>query len=260
MTITQEDLVAGFKELGVEVGDVLLVHSSYLYLGSVKGGVEGGPGVVVDALLNVLTDEGTLIVPTFNFGFTRGEPWDIRNTPSHMGTITEIVRKDLRSCRVMHPIHSFAIIGKLAKELCGQRYKGSFARDSILGRLRDLDGKIMIIGLRYNQSLTFMHHVEEMIGVQHRFHKEFTGLVTDEEGNTYEDTFTMYVRDIDNGVNTDYEPLGKALEEAGVVNIRKIGNGLVKLMRANDIYPVMERELKAHPGPGFVYWYEKKDE
>ena len=44
--LTFENLVEGFRALGVAEGDALLVHSSYKSLGE----VDGGPGTVVRAL------------------------------------------------------------------------------------------------------------------------------------------------------------------------------------------------------------------
>jgi hypothetical protein len=56
--LTFEKLVEEFRELGVEEGDTLLVHSSYKSLGE----VEGGPQTVIRALEAVLGTEGTLII------------------------------------------------------------------------------------------------------------------------------------------------------------------------------------------------------
>lgn len=250
--LTFAQLVSEFRALGLCAGDVLLVHSSYKSF----GGVEGGPPTVIDALLEVLGPEGTLIMPTFNFDFTKGKPWDVRSTPSQMGVLTELVRTDPRAKRVFHPIYSFAVIGKYADYLSGLRYKSSYERNSVFGKLRDLDGKIMVIGLSYTNSMTFFHHVEQMEGVDYRFLKQFTGQVTDENGNTYTDTFEMLVRDIDRGVVTEVNPMGALMEQAGIVKIRKIGEADVKLMKANEVYAFTAREMKRDPH--LLYYVEKK--
>lgn len=250
--LTFAQLVSEFRALGLCAGDVLLVHSSYKSF----GGVEGGPPKVIDALLEVLGPEGTLIMPTFNFDFTKGKPWDVRSTPSQMGVLTELVRTDPRAKRVFHPIYSFAVIGKYADYLSGLRYKSSYERNSVFGKLRDLDGKIMVIGLSYTNSMTFFHHIEQMEGVDYRFLKQFTGQVTDENGNTYTDTFEMLVRDIDRGVVTEVDPMGALMEQAGIVKIRKIGEADVKLMKANEVYAFTAREMKRDPH--LLYYVEKK--
>jgi aminoglycoside 3-N-acetyltransferase len=93
--LTFEGLVEGFQKSGVEQGDTLLVRSSYKSFGE----VDGGPATVIRALEAALgTDgDGTLIMPTFNFDFNQGKPWDVRKTRSKMGALTEIVRIDPRA-------------------------------------------------------------------------------------------------------------------------------------------------------------------
>jgi aminoglycoside 3-N-acetyltransferase len=250
--LTFEGLLDGFKELGVEEGDVLLVHSSYKSFGE----VDGGPQTVIRALEAALGADGTLIMPTFNFDFNKGVPWDVRTTPSRMGILTEFVRKDPRAKRVFHPFYSFAILGKYAEMLGSLRYKSAYERNSVFGKLRDLNAKIMVIGLSYNDSMTFFHHIEQMEGVDYRFLKQFTGEVTDENGNTYTDTFEMLVRDIDKGVKTMVDPMGKLMEEAGVIKSAKIGEADVRLMKANEVYEFTAREMKRDPF--LLYYIEKK--
>ena len=264
--LTFEQLVDGFRKLGVMEGDTLLVHSSYKSFGE----VDGGPATVnraLEAVLRLRADEhgtplstdteGTLIMPTFNFDFTKGQPWDVRKTRSKMGALTEVVRMDPRAKRVFHPFYSFAILGKHAEMLGSLRYKSAYERNSVFGKLRDLDGKIMVIGLSYNDSMTFFHHIEQMEGVDYRFLKQFTGEVTDENGNTYTDTFEMLVRDIDKGVMTMVDPMGALMEEAGVIQSAKIGDADVKLMKANEVYEFTAREMKRDPH--LLYYVEKKD-
>jgi len=253
--LTFEQLLEGFQKLGVLQGDTLLIHSSYKSFGE----VDGGPQTVIRALEVALgtDDEGTLIMPTFNFDFNKGEAWDVRTTPSKMGVLTELVRKDPRAKRVFHPFYSFAILGKHAEMLGSLRYKSAYERDSVFGKLRDLDGKIMVIGLSYNNSMTFFHHIEQMEGVDYRFLKQFTGEVTDENGNTYTDTFEMLVRDIDKGVMTMVDPMGALMEDAGIIKSRKVGDADVKLMKANEVYEFTAREMKR--APFLLYYIDKKD-
>lgn len=252
--LTLTDLVDGFRTLGVEAGDTLLVHSSYKSFGP----VDGGPQTVIRALEMALDTEhdGTLIMPTFNFGFNKGEPWDVRTTPSKMGVLTELARQDPRAKRVFHPFYSFAVLGKHAEMLGGLRYKSAYERNSVFGKLRDLDGKIMVIGLSYTNSMTFFHHIEQMEGVDYRFLKQFTGEVTDADGRTYTDTFEMLVRDIDKGVITEVDPMGFLMEEKGVIQVRKIGEADVKLMKANEVYAFTAREMRRDPH--LLYQIEKK--
>ena len=250
--LTQTQLIENFRALGVDSGDTLLVHSSYKSF----GGVDGGPQTVIDALLEVLGADGTLLMPTFNFDFCKGADWDVRETPSQMGFMTNLVRTDPRAKRVFHPIYSFAVIGKYAEDFGALRYKSAYAKNSAFGKLRELDGKIMVVGLSYNDSMTFFHHVEEMEGVDYRYLKDFTGNITDWDGNTTVDTYQMLVRNLDMGVHTMVDPMGALMEEAGVIQSRQIGEADVRLMKANEVYEFTAREMKRDPH--LLYYVEKE--
>jgi aminoglycoside 3-N-acetyltransferase len=241
--LTYTELMAGFKAIGLQAGDTVLVHSAFKSF----GGVEGGPMAVIEALLEVLTPEGTLVMPAFNFDFTKGKPWDVRTTPSAMGIISELARTDPRFKRVFHPIYSFSIAGKYADRLTGVRYKSSYERISVFGQLRDLDAKIMVIGLSYNNSVTFFHHIEEMEGVDYRYLKAFTGEVTEADGTTTLDTFFMLVRDVERGVRTMVDPMGALAEERGISKKAMIGDAEVKIFKANELYELTRVEMRKNP-------------
>ena len=241
--ISFDKLVSEFRRIGLSNSDVLLVHSSFKSF----GGVEGGPQTVIDALMNVLGSEGTLIVPRFNFDFsTYGTTWDVRSTPSHMGIISEFVRKDPRSKKVFHPIYPFSIIGKYADELIKHRYKGGYSKDSIFHQLLVYDAKIIQIDKVY-KSTTLIHHAEEILKVDYKYYKNFTGYVIDENGKKYEDTFNLYVRKIDEGYVTDVLPIGKILEDEGVMNIDRIADATIWYMKARDVYDCTVKSIQKNP-------------
>lgn len=243
MTLSFNELVLKFQELGVVEGDTILVHSSYKSFGE----VEGGPQTVIDSLKHILTDEGTLIVPTFNYDFCDGVDYDIKKTPSKMGIISEMVRNDSKSKRTQDPVFSFAVMGKHRDYLTNLKYHHSFGADSIFAKLRELDAKIIIIGLAYNESVTFFHHIEEIQGCDYRFFKKFSGKITDIDGNVRDDEIVLFVRDIDRGVQNDVDKMGEILEKEGIVKKKIIGKSEIKLMKANQVYQRTTLELKKNP-------------
>jgi aminoglycoside 3-N-acetyltransferase len=241
--LDRTELADAFRGLGVESGDALLVHSSYKSLGSVGG----GPSSVIGALQDALGDQGTLIMPTFNFAFCEGEPFDARTTPSRMGVLTEIVRQMPGATRVEHPIYSFAVVGHRAREAATIANSSSYGRDSLFGRLRGWDGKIMIIGLSYNDSMTFFHHVEEMQGVDYRYMKSFTGAVTGMNGRVTERTVTMFVRDLERGVVTAVDAMGELLANKGIIRTGQVGAAEVRLMRAREVFEATASAMRSEP-------------
>jgi aminoglycoside 3-N-acetyltransferase len=125
--VTRTDLVAGLREIGIETGALLQVHSSLSRLGYVEGGAE----TVVDALLEAVGSEGTVMVPTFNHG--GADIFDPRTTPSTNGAVTEALRRRPEARRSLHPTHPYAAIGKHAEELVtGHLEVDTFSRRSPL--------------------------------------------------------------------------------------------------------------------------------
>ena len=59
-TIYKEDIVQGLTELGLKQGDVVIVHTSLKSIGYVCGGAQA----VIEALIEVATSEGTIVMPT----------------------------------------------------------------------------------------------------------------------------------------------------------------------------------------------------
>ena len=241
--VNLSEIEQGFKDCGLKNGDVVFLHSSYKSF----GGVEGGPQTVIEALISVIGKEGTLIVPTFNFDFSSNNvPWDSKSSPSQMGIISEIVRKNPNSRRLLHPIYSFSILGKLSNELGSLRVKSCFGEDSIFSKLRELNGKIMQIDSVY-KGTTFFHHVEEMERCTYRYLKEFSGNVTDENGTTFKGTFPILVRDLSQGIVTNIKPIGKILVSKGIIQVNKIGDATIWLMNCNDLYKETALEMKKNP-------------
>lgn len=243
MTVNFDELVSNFKKLGVVKGDVLLVHSSYKSF----GGVEGGPQTVINALKSILTEDGTLIVPTFNYDFCQGKSYDVKTTPSKMGIITEIVRADPNSKRTLDPVFSFAILGKHRDYLTNLENDHSFGANSVFEKLRELDAKIMIIGLAYNESVTFFHHIEETQRCDYRYFKEFRGKIIDYENTERDCKITLFVRDIERGVQNSVNTMGLIMEKENIVKKIIIGKSEIKLMKANDVYKRTVAEMKKNP-------------
>ena len=236
---TFDSLVDDFRAVGISTGDTVLVHSSYKSLGE----VDGGPRTALDALMGAVGYYGTLILPTFNFDFCNGVPFNSLTTPSRMGIISELGRQHPWARRWIHPIYSCAVIGRMYQT---PTYVGhtSYGRDSIFQELRDRDGLILVIGLEYNDSMTFFHHVEQLEEVNYREHKTFWGEVDGKYASA-----EMFVRKP--GVVTQVNPMGYELERQGLVN--KLGP--LKLMNANQVYDATVKLITNEPG----LLYERPD-
>jgi len=211
-------LAADWQAAGVQEGDMLLVHSSIrrILRRLVKMEAAASPSMVLESFLLALGKSGTLLLPLFNFDFTKSIAFDIRNTPSHMGILTEAGRFWPGAIRTGHPIYSFAVIGKDAKVFHGLKNFSGYGADSPFGILHRLGGKIAVLDLPDQNSMTFYHYVEETLNANYRYHKIFTGQYIDEEGHESTQNFSLFVRNIEQGVVTRVEAMGEILWEKGI--------------------------------------------
>src|SRR5881396_3779069 len=147
---TPADLNSALRHLGVVPGDVLMVHSAFdRFLG-----FQGGPVHVIRALQEVVGAGGTLMMPTIPFQGTaveyalRDPVFDVRQTVSRMGLITEVFRRCAGVLRSIHPTHSVAVWGKPAAEIIAghERSDTPCGRLTPYARLLDYDGKILLMG------------------------------------------------------------------------------------------------------------------
>ncbi|HEY0956423.1 MAG TPA: AAC(3) family N-acetyltransferase [Roseateles sp.] len=207
-----------WRDCGIAAGDSVLLHSDSLRW-SVQRRRAGQPWsaqALLDSLLEALGPEGTLLLPLFNFDFAGGKPFDIRSTPSHMGALTEAARLHPAAVRTGHPIYSFAVIGARAASVRGLDNFSGYGADSPFALLREWDGKVAVLDLSDQASMTYHHHVEEMCAAPWRYHKVFEGDCTDAAGHTSRKRYGLYVRDLAARIETWVEPMGERLWAKGL--------------------------------------------
>lgn len=242
------EMADGLRDLGLEAGDVALVHSAL-------SGMDGRPEDLLAAFLEVLGEDGTLVVPTFNWSFREDAPhgtFDVEETPSQMGYFTELVREREDSTRAINPTHSFAAVGARAGEL-GRLYgRDPFGDDFVLGRLHDLDAWLVAVGLDpWGRNVTFFHYVEQVAGVEghgwdYRVEKEYEGTYV-VNGKAYRDAYTMHVQNFEKGVEYDFAPLGEELEERGVVRQGEVAGKACNAVRTSDAYGPVAEVIREDP-------------
>ncbi|HZU14341.1 MAG TPA: AAC(3) family N-acetyltransferase [Chloroflexota bacterium] len=190
-SLTREDLVHDLRRLGVEPGMTVLVHSSLSSLGWVEGGAE----TVIDALLEAVGPEGTVLVPTLT-GTEEDGPehpprFDPATSPCWTGTIPETFRRREAAERSMHPTHSVAGIGNDTRTLIeGHAHVATpCAADSPYGRLADRGGRILLLGVTH-ESNTCLHMVEEQAHAPYHMQPEPCPCYIKREDGTWEEVVT----------------------------------------------------------------------
>lgn len=176
---TEQSLREDLLRLGVERGTVLMVHSSLRSLGWVVGGAP----TVIRALLDVLGDEGTLVMPAATPHCADPADWsgpkipsswlrtvrdhlpvfDSDTTPTSMGTIPETFRRWPGTLRSPHPLESVCARGPLASQI-SRNHPLAFSEGpgGPFEELYDSQSQILLVGVGFNRC-TALHFAETLV-------------------------------------------------------------------------------------------------
>lgn len=168
-------------------------------------------------IMEALGPHGTLLVGTFSYSCGNPEiPFVVEENRSEIGPFTNWVRQQHQSIRSLHPIFSVAGIGPNAADILTNTGGAAFGPCSPFGRLAPHGARFVNLGIPFRQSLTYVHHLEQCYGCNHRYHKTFSGVVV-QNGRKVEREFLGYMRwrGVDAGV--DVGPMEEALKKAGLL-------------------------------------------
>lgn len=159
---TIASLAADFVQLGLRPGAIVMVHSS---LGRI-GWTDGGPVTVVEALLEVLGPDGTLVMPAESPQLA--EPgnkhvFDPQTTPTTMGAIAEALRSYPGTRRSTHPLVSVCAHGSRAQEItAAHALEFCEGRGTPFEKLYELDAWTLLMGVGFDRC-TSLHYAESLV-------------------------------------------------------------------------------------------------
>lgn len=246
MELNHIELVEGFRALGIKSGETTLVHSSLSSLGHVNG----GPSTVIKALLDTVGLDGTVAVPTLTGKITDGvnEPptFNVRATPCWTGKIPETLRTRPDARRSLHPTHSVAAVGAQSDAFVTGHETGSSPCDenSPYYKTCTWGGSIVLIGVDQNSNTT-IHCCEEVAQVPYHLQPDVIDIpMTDYHGSTVVIRNRLHRWD---KPPTDFNLFEPVLIDKKILTAVRIGNAVVRRLKANEMFEVMVDILVKNP-------------
>ncbi len=241
MNVDYRILKEDFSRIGLCKGDAVLLHSSYKSMGGVGGGIE----TVINALLSVIGDTGTLIAPAFTFSYVTEENpvFHYVEMPSCVGAISEYVRHMDGAKRSINPTHSCSVIGaKRDFYVDGhENDRTPIGVHSPIYKLHKDGGKILMLGCSLNSN-TSMHGVEEHFRTSYVFDsvpKKYTMVM---EHETYDiDYYRHYITQ--HGYKTKFAIVEDLLDER-TLRIDSIHGAKSYLMDAAGLWKTAMEALR----------------
>lgn len=238
MILGKKELIEHFKDMGICNGMTIEVVGSIENMGFIAGGAQ----TVVDALIETVGYNGTILMPFHCVGNTEPSTWinpiispelvsEIREKiPSfspkeseilYQGSLVDNLRRRDGIVVSYHPNRAYVAWGRYSKLLCNsQSLNFAYSYNSPANKLNELKGYVLLLGVDYDQSssLLFAQYINELapIGLN-------CAMIDDHGKNIY-----TKLLDIDFDINISLRA-GRILERNNLVTIKKIGNGVCKL-------------------------------
>lgn len=228
--LRQEFIIEQLQDMGLARTDTVLIHSSMKNIGPVEGGAE--------ALLATLMDyfkEGLLCFPTLSWETAQADPrvYDVVNTPSIVGLLPEMFRKQPGVIRSWNPTHSMAAFGKDAEAFTANDHKTGTpcGRGSTWHQLIQRDAFILMAGCTLT-TCTFIHGIEEWCDIPGRIGPPLEFTLVKPDGSTS----TIISSQHASMPSVNYWKIEDGLKQAGLMQILPLGHADTLVMRARDLY------------------------
>lgn len=246
--ITVERLVNDLKACGLKEGDDVLVHTSLSKIGY----VENGPQTVVSALTEVIETQGNLLMPTspnagLQLEYIRSlEAFDVKNSPSALGAITEYFRKLPNVKRSAHPTEPVACLGPDADFYTGGHIGEltPYTERSPFARISERGGKILYIGVTFDNAGTNLHTLEDAVDFKYPvyFNEVFDVKLILENGE--QKTVQTKVHNPEQSAKRKCDGLIPLFKEKEVLREASVGEARTLVVDAKRLLDVMIEEYK----------------
>ncbi|HEX6507289.1 MAG TPA: AAC(3) family N-acetyltransferase [Chloroflexota bacterium] len=222
----------------------ILVHSSLSSL----GWVDGGAATVIDAIRDAIGSNGTILAPTLTgrqeYGPDCPPTFDPASSRTWTGQIPITLLAHPGARRSNHPTHSVAGIGP-ATELLIRRHEycaTPCAADSPYGRLADLGGMILLLGVTHDSN-TSLHMIEEVAGVPYHLQLQRVAARVKREDGQWE---TIVTRLHQYGWKREFSKVEPMLIRCGAQRNGHIGKATSRLINVSEmvrsILPVVRED------------------
>jgi aminoglycoside 3-N-acetyltransferase len=233
-------LAEQLHNLGLERGDVVMVHSSFKSLG-IKD-----PEDIILALLEILGETGILLMPALSYLQKPPNVHDTNLTPSCVGFLSEYFRCRAGTQRSLHPTHSVCGVGRLAHEWLDDHIQDHTpcGPHSPFHKLLHHQGKILMIGCGLKPNTT-IHAIEEYIQPAYLFGPPQNYTITDSLGRNFEKAYITH-NFYEGRAIQRYDRVEGILNEAALSS-GILGNAKTYLIQAEALYQAGLERMRSDP-------------
>ncbi|MEG0709609.1 MAG: AAC(3) family N-acetyltransferase [Longicatena sp.] len=238
---TKEDICQQLISMGIQKGMVVLLQANFKKLGYIVGGEQA----ILEALMETVGYDGTIVMPTFTpqllnpacskINVSREEWGRIRKQAYPFDRKLSLPKKDMLALQFLknegvvrsyHPLYSFAAWGKYAKLICDKHpLHFGLSQDSPLGKLVDFNAYTLLLGADYEDCVMFQlaRYSGEQLPI-----KIVSAPIENNKKMLWKDMLEL-------DYNTkNFSDIGEAMEDRFVVKNAYIGDGVCRFFAAKE--------------------------
>jgi aminoglycoside 3-N-acetyltransferase len=166
-----------FKELKIRKNDNLIVHSNIAGFLQFNNLFKKRDLIFFFNYLRLkLGKKSTLVIPVYNYDYPKERYINIESANSHLGIFGNFILKKNISKRTPNPVFSHLVFGKLEKEFFTADHNNAFGKGTVFDLMYKYNFKILNFCCPPD-TITFIHHIEQVLNVHYRFIKKFKGVI-----------------------------------------------------------------------------------
>jgi len=220
------DVMQGFKIPFLNRNDFLISHYN-----EIKG----------------LHDNLNIWMPTFNYGFLQNKIFDIRNSKSQVGVLSEHFRQNISEWRSSMPVFSFSGTGNILPFELTDSILDPFGKSSDFNVLYENNAWLMHYGSLFSSS-TILHYAERISEkLLYRYDKLFAGSILSLNDSILEVAIKYHVRPMNNYLGYDWLKIENDLIAEGILFKFEKDNTKILLSRIKDLIDFWVVKLNDDP-------------
>jgi aminoglycoside N3'-acetyltransferase len=254
LNFLEKKITSLFSKVRIQKGDTLLVHSDLnVVFRKLNISLRDSMEIIFRCLQKSLGPKGTIVVPAYYYDYgTNNKCFDLKKSPisKELGLFSKFIFNKKNSIRSLNPITSVVALGYNAKKICNMKTCSGYGIDSPFDILTKLDAKMLFLGVDLSY-MTYVHYVEFMVGVPHRYNKYFLKPVI-KNNKKIKLPVTSQVRY--SNVISDSFANNKKFEKAKIVKKITFLNDSLRIVKFNDAFKFLKNKLQKN----FFYLLKNK--
>ncbi len=174
-----------------------------------------------DIIKEYFLPNGTVIFPSYSWSFIKKKYFNPKKTKPELGILEKNIFSKKGVYRSIHPTNSIIAIGKKSKFVTEKHGLFSFGANSPFHKFHKINLKFLNIGVPFYNSCTYVHHLEHLNGINHRFYKPISGKIIN-HGKSIRNIYYILVK---------YHYFNRIFER----NEKRLYQKLLKMKKVNKI-------------------------